>query len=97
MGLTSLGQYIGIFWNLLYCIFLLNVILGLEFLGLALSPPQALPDRVPEPLAAAHRGRPSRDVHIVLFLRQRFQISGPSRRPTGGPLELWLACPQRLL
>jgi hypothetical protein len=37
MGLISLGLDIGIFCNLLYSVLLLNVILGLDFLGLALS------------------------------------------------------------
>ena len=39
-GLASLGLDIGIFCDLLYRILLLSVILGLDFLGLALSRPQ---------------------------------------------------------
>jgi hypothetical protein len=40
MGLASLGVEIGILCDLLYSILLLCVVLGLDFLGLALSRPQ---------------------------------------------------------
>ena len=40
MGLASLGLDIGIFCDFLYSILLFHTILGLEFLGLALSRPQ---------------------------------------------------------
>ena len=42
MGLASLGLGIGIFCDSLYSVLLLNAILGLDFLGLALSRPQVL-------------------------------------------------------
>ena len=42
MGLASLGLEIGIFCDFLYSVILLNVFLGLDFLGLALSRPQVL-------------------------------------------------------
>ena len=43
MGLASLGQRIGIFCDSLYSVLLFNAILGLDFLGLALSWPQVDP------------------------------------------------------
>ena len=49
MGLASLRLEIGIFCDFLHSVFLLGVILGVDFLGLALSRPQA---RLP---AADHR------------------------------------------
>ena len=38
IGLASLGLEIGIFCGFLYSVLLLSVILGLDYLGLALSP-----------------------------------------------------------
>jgi hypothetical protein len=43
MGLVSSGLDIGIFCGFLYCVFLVNMILGLVFLGLALPRPQVQP------------------------------------------------------
>ena len=43
MGLASLGLEIGICYDFLYNVLLLNAILGLGFLGLALSRPQVHP------------------------------------------------------
>jgi hypothetical protein len=40
MGLASLGLEIGIYCDFLYSVFILNAILGLDFLGLGLSRPQ---------------------------------------------------------
>jgi hypothetical protein len=40
MGLTSFGLEIGIFCDFRYSVLLLNAILGLDFLGRALSRPQ---------------------------------------------------------
>ena len=42
MGLTSFGLEIGIFCDFRYSVLLLNAILGLDFLGRALSRPQVL-------------------------------------------------------
>jgi hypothetical protein len=42
MGLASFGLEIGIFCEFLHCVLLLSAILGLDFLGLALSRPQVL-------------------------------------------------------
>jgi hypothetical protein len=41
MGLASLGLELGIFCDFLYSILLLNAVLGLDFLGLALSRSQS--------------------------------------------------------
>ena len=46
MGLASLGLEIGIICDFPCSVLLLNAILGLYFLGLALSRPQVLRDRV---------------------------------------------------
>jgi hypothetical protein len=40
MGLASLALNIGVLYNFLYSILLFNDILGLDFIGLALSRPQ---------------------------------------------------------
>ena len=53
MGLASLGLEIGIFCYFLYSVLLFNAILGLDFLGRALSRPQ-----VP---GAVHIGPPRDD------------------------------------
>ena len=42
MGPASLGLDIGIFCDFLYSVLLMSAILGLDFLGLALSRPQVL-------------------------------------------------------
>jgi hypothetical protein len=56
MGLASLGLGIAIFCDSLYSVLVLNASLGLDFLGLALSPAAGAEDR--EDDAARARGGP---------------------------------------
>ena len=69
MGLASFGLDIGILCAFLYSVLLLNVILGLDFLGCALSRPQVIgqPAMLPSTPRNAHATRYA-EVRAILFL-----------------------------
>ena len=83
MGLASLGLESGIFYNFLYSMILLSVILGLYFLGLALSWPR----RGRRGPRRAQRPSPLAQAELVHRL-----VLGAPLRPLlpDGPM-LWLA------
>ena len=69
MGLARLGLEISNLCDSLYSILLLNVILGLDFLGCALSRPQVIgqPAMLPSTPRNAHATRYA-EVRAILFL-----------------------------
>jgi hypothetical protein len=83
MGLASLGLEIGIFSGFLYSVLLLNVLLGLDLLGLALNRGRRCPNKGPD--GSDLHNHSEFDSIFLGFSRNGFHFSRP------GPGEPWPA------